>query len=337
MLRGVDELEDLLGRAAAPHLRNRRVLSLGVVRRGARRARAFGREVPEVPLFEIGSVTKVFTASLLAALVEEQVVRLEDPISRFLPDGPARANPALGRVTLEALATHTSGLPRLPTNLPRSADPANPYARYAVDDLHRGLETCPIAPSPGMEYSNLGMGLLGHLLAKAAGQPYEDALRARILAPLELGDTAIRLADAQRRRLVPGRSSRGKGVPNWDIPALEGAGALRSTTGDLLKFLEANLAEADAPPLRALRATHVPRTPHGACLGWQRGEVRGRPVLWHNGATGGYTSYVAFVPGAGVGVAVLSNYGLSLLESFWVAHADRIGRALLEELVPAGA
>lgn len=329
----MEELTAILARAAGPHLRNRRILSLGIRRGDETAVRHFGRQVPDGPVFDVGSVTKVFTTSLLAVLAEEEVVRLEDPVSRFLPERLAQANPSLSRITLEALATRTSGLPRLPDNLSNKADPANPYAEYSVAHLERYLESCAVSAAPRVEYSNLGMGLLGNVLSRATGLPYERALRSRICEPLGMTDTVIRLSDDRRRRRVPGRSSRGKDVPSWDIPALEGAGALRSTSEDLLKFLDAHVRELPGPLQRALRSSLVARTPHQACLGWQRTTIDGSAVFWHNGATGGYSSYVAFAPSVRGAVVVLSNSGLSLLESLWLPHADRIGVRLIRGLL----
>src|SRR4029453_3090616 len=135
------------------------------------------------------------------------------------------------------LATHTSGLPRLPSPF-TPKNPANPYADYSVEDLYRFLSSHELRRDIGSqyEYSNLGGGLLGHVLARRAGMDYEALVRARITGPLGMNDTRIVLTPEMRGRLAAGHNAALKPVPNWDLPTLAGAGALRSTVNDLLKF-----------------------------------------------------------------------------------------------------
>jgi CubicO group peptidase (beta-lactamase class C family) len=202
-------------------------------------------------VFEIGSVTKVFTGLLLADMVERKLVALEDPVQKFVPEN-VRVPQCDGRaITLLDLATHTSGLPRLPGNFALSAakDPANPYADYSVDQLYEFLSQHSLSRKPGtqFEYSNLGVGLLGHALARGADTSYEKLLLERICAPLGMQDTRITLSEDQRSRLVQGHGPRGRPVANWDIPTLAGAGALRSTVNDMLIFLKANLGLQNCP------------------------------------------------------------------------------------------
>lgn len=266
-------------------------------------------------IFEIGSITKVFTAVLLAQLRAEGLVSLEDPIRKHFPDG-AKVPSRNGKVIrLHHLATHTSGLPRLPSNLsPR--DPDNPYADYRVEDLEKFIARAKLGRDPGeaYDYSNVGGGLLGHLLASRAGLSYEEAIISRICAPLGMKDTGIALSKDQQTRLLPGHSSDGKRVAYWDVPALAGAGALRSSASDLLRFLEANLGNVPTPLLGALSETHVPRARAGGGmsvgLGWHispLGTKDKATLHWHNGGTGGFSSFAGFVKDRGVGVVVLSN------------------------------
>jgi CubicO group peptidase (beta-lactamase class C family) len=265
-------------------------------------------------LFEIASVTKVFTTLLLADMVQRGEVALDDPIAEFLPAGmkvPERGGRA---ITLRDLATHTSGLPRLPTNFaPR--DPGNPYADYTVEKLYQFLSTYELTRDIGVqyEYSNLGMGLLGHVLARRAGTDYETLVVSRIAAPLRLNATRVSLSPQLKARLAVGHNERREPVPLWEDLTLAGAGSLFSSVNDLLAFLvasfedESPLTEPMAATLAARRSTGFPDMDIG--LGWHVSRRNGREVIWHNGGTAGFSSYVAYVPHAQTGIVVLANSG----------------------------
>jgi serine-type D-Ala-D-Ala carboxypeptidase/endopeptidase len=299
-----------------------------------RRVVAYGAAgSPDKPLdgnsvFEIGSVTKVFTAALLADMVRRGEVNLDDPVSKYLPETvriPARKGK---QITLIDLATQTSGLPRLPGNL-APKDPRNPYADYSVQQMYDYLSHYELPRDVGeeFEYSNLGVGLLGHALARKSGLSYEGLVKKRILEPLSMNDTAITLSAVMRARLAPGHDEGGDAAANWDLPTLAGAGALRSTANDMLKFLAANLGASDGPLPCALRETHRVRhatdTPDADIgLAWQVLHRFGTEFVLHNGGTGGYHSWIGFVKSKGIGVVVLSNsassiddIGLHLLDS----------------------
>jgi CubicO group peptidase (beta-lactamase class C family) len=213
-------------------------------------------------VFEIGSITKVFTAALLAEMAGRGEVRLDQPVAELLPPG-VRIPSYRGRaITLAHLAEHTAALPRLPGNLWATAtDKKNPYRDYQVAHLHDYLSGAAIGfpPGTGVAYSNLGAGLLGHVLALRAGRLFEDLLAERVLRPLGLADTGITLSADQAARLAPGHTGKGEPTPNWDIPSLAGAGALRSTLAEMLTFLRANLDPPGTPAGAALRACHAPR------------------------------------------------------------------------------
>jgi serine-type D-Ala-D-Ala carboxypeptidase/endopeptidase len=187
-------------------------------------------------VFEIGSVGKVFTALLLADMVRRGEVALADPVARYLPPQvhlPERSGRA---ITLQDLATHHSGLPRLPTNFaPR--DPANPYADYTLDRLYQFLSDYQLTRDAGAQYqySNLGYGLLGHALARRAGLDYEALVLARIAAPLGLASTRVALSPQLKARLAIGHNERLEPVPNWEDTTLAGAGSLLSSVNDLLR------------------------------------------------------------------------------------------------------
>ncbi|MDQ3673258.1 MAG: serine hydrolase, partial [Gemmatimonadota bacterium] len=281
-------------------------------------------------VFEIGSITKVFTAALLADMVARGEVRLEDPVGRYLPSFVRVPTRKGKRITLLDLATQFSGLPRLPENLnPR--DPTNPYADYTVDQLYAFLSGYQLTRDIGeqFEYSNLGLGLLGHALALRAGKSYEQLLRERILDPLDMKDTRIVLSRSMQSRLSPGHDEQGVRAGNWDLPTLAGAGALRSTAGDMLKFLAANLQIQSTPLTRALAMTRGARRDIGGPmkigLGWQILNPFGRTIVWHNGGTGGYRAFIGLDAESQRGAVVLSNQSVS---------ADDIGLHILEPRLP---
>jgi serine-type D-Ala-D-Ala carboxypeptidase/endopeptidase len=198
-------------------------------------------------------------------------------------------------ITLLDLATHTSGLPRLPDNLNPSSDPANPYADYTVAKLYSFLSKYKPTRASGAqyEYSNLGVGLLGYLLSLRAGQSYEDLVVSLLCDPLGLKSTRFHLSPELHSRLVPGHDASGHPVPNWEFtPALAGAGALRSSAHDMLQYVAANL-DLSAPRLKAaMPNTHAARHRVDAgqailyvALGWLVLNVNGAEIIWHNGGT----------------------------------------------------
>jgi CubicO group peptidase (beta-lactamase class C family) len=215
-------------------------------------------------------------------------------------------------ITLQHLATHTSGLPRLPDNI-QFKDLTNPYAAYTVDEMYEFLKGHKLAHAPGKngEYSNLGMGLLGHLLAREAGTSYENLLHDRIAKPLHMTDTTISLNEEQRSRFAPPHMGDGQPAANWDIPTLAGAGAIRCTAGDMLKYAEANLSPPDGDIGKAINLAwelHQPpleQSQFAMGLGWHI--ARDGQTRWHNGQTGGYHAVMYVNRPLEVGVVLLTN------------------------------
>ena len=282
-------------------------------------------------VFEIGSATKVFTTALLMDMVRRGEVRLDDPVAKYLPATVKVPSRGGKEITLVDLATHTSGLPRLPSNL-QPKDPANPYADYSVTQLYDFLSHYQLTRDSGAlyEYSNLGMGLLGHALCLRAGATYEALVSARILEPLQMHETAITLSPALRARLAVGHDNAGQPVANWDLPTLAGAGALRSTLDDMLRFLQANLDPDKAGLPSVLHETHAARhaltTPDGSIgLGWHLRRAFDREIVWHNGGTGGYHSFIGLDEKTKTGVVLLHNSAQTI---------DDIGFHLIEPRLP---
>jgi serine-type D-Ala-D-Ala carboxypeptidase/endopeptidase len=281
-------------------------------------------------IFAIGSVTKVFTSLLLADMVQRGEVALADPVAKYLPQGVKVPERGGRRITLEDLSTHTSGLPRLPSNW-KPANPANPYADYTAERLYEFLSTYKLWRDigSGFEYSNVGAGLLGHALARRAGMDYEALVRSRIAQPLHLTCTRITLSPEMKARLAVGHNTSLAPVPNWDFQALAGCGALRSSVNDLLVFLAANLGYSEsplAPAMAAMLKVRRPTTITGTemALGWV---VAGDRIVWHNGSTAGYRSFIGYDPKSRAGVVVLSN-------TFTIIGINDIGMHLLDARNP---
>lgn len=275
---------------------------IGLARGGQRAVVGWGREgaagmpVPDGDtVFEIGSVTKVFASRLL-----------EDAAGGGL-DGPAETffgkrlprSAAGSRFTLRQLAEHRSGLPRLPDNMPM-ANPADPYADYSRALFENFLSRHILVREPGAqkEYSNAGYGLIGRLLEEKTGSSFADLVQARIAGPLGMTRTAVNWTKPMAR----GHDLSGDPAPNWNLNALAAAGAIRSTTNDLLAFV----ADTAAKP--------------GAPLGWMD-----EGFIWHNGMTGGFASFVGFDRASGTRVVVLANSSVDIGD---------IGRHLLDASKP---
>lgn len=269
-------------------------------------------------LFEIGSVTKTFTALLLADGVVRGDWALTTPVRELLPAGTRVPSRDGAEITLEQLATHSSGLPRSPRRiLLRSTIDVfrgiDPYADLTTAGLLAALETTRLERRPGtpaVNYSNFGAGLLGAAMSHATGTAFGPLVQTRICEPLGLRDTTTDdlLTNAQRERLVIGHHRGAREADPWPLAGIAGAGALRSTADDLLRYLEAQLHPDDSPLADAIRLTQQPRPlrrgPIG--LGWMRND-KPDPLWWHNGGTGGYRSFVGFIPEKQVAVVVLSN------------------------------
>jgi CubicO group peptidase (beta-lactamase class C family) len=284
-------------------------------------------------VFEIGSITKVFTGVLLADMARRGEVRLDDPVSQYLPEEVRVPSRGGREITLLDLSTHHSALPRLPSNL-SPADASNPYADYTVEQMYAFLSGYELTRDIGaeFEYSNLAVGLLGHTLARAAETSYEELITERVLEPLGMESTGIALNGSMRDWLTQGHDATGAQASLWDIPTLAGAGALRSNTVDMLRFLSANVGDPRTELERAMRTAQEPRAqlPDGGpgssvALNWiVRGTERGQ-IVWHNGGTGGFRTFIGFDPTRETGVVVLTNSGHG---------ADDIGFHLLDPQLP---
>ncbi|MRV74586.1 serine hydrolase [Duganella sp. FT92W] len=308
-------LHDSARRLATQRTANGAVASIviGIVEQGGDPAiHGFGSVNGRAPdgdtVYEIGSVTKTFTALLLAQEAAGGKLALDEPVQHLLPGYaiPAWQGQA---ITLRDLATQTSGLPRLPTGF-MPPDMTNPYAAYGATELQAFLRNHHLARKPGAvyEYSNLGYGLLGVALSTRAGQSYATLVHDRIAAPLGMLSTAVTLTTAMRARLALGHDGAGKPAANWDFDTMAGAGALRSTAADMLRYLTTLMPTAAGSPYALAIQRQRPAIP-GAdiALGWHLSDVRGTRIVWHNGQTGGYAAFAGVTADGKRGVVVLAN------------------------------
>ena len=272
-------------------------------------------------VYQIGSVTKVFTALLLAQEVVGGRLTMETRVGALLPVLDERP---VGGVTLGALVTHTSGLPRLPPGMWRKAfGPArrNPYADIDEPTLYAAVGAITPRPRSRLVYSNLGFGLLGSALARHLRTSYDEAVRKRIAAPLGMGQTRSH-PDAHQ----PGHNKRGRLRPQvWTFDALAGCGALWSSVDDLALFVRANLEPPEGELGAAIRLTQEPLVKSARteqAMAWIKLSGKDGELLFHNGGTAGYRSFVGVDTGRQRGVVVLSDSDRSV---------DREGFRLVRE------
>lgn len=244
--------------------------------------------------FEFGSISKTFTALLLAEMVGRRELALDDRVEAVL--GFRLRDGAGAPLTWADLATHRSGLPRMPANiLPRVE--ADPYADYGTAELTAFLSGWQpeVARDTRWEYSNLGYGLLGHALGLRAGKPFAKLLRERVLAPLQLDEIQVALTGRPIPGLLQGHDAKRQPVPRWQFDAMAGAGALVGSTRSLLRYAQAAAGLVDTPLRAAFDLALTPRAagPGGASrigLAWLFGPLKGRTVANHDGGTFGFST-----------------------------------------------
>lgn len=315
---------------------------LGIIDRSGKRVLAYGtmgvgdtRPVDGDTVFDLGSITKVFTALVLSEMVQEGELALDDPVQKYLPPDVQLHTHGGKQITLVDLATHTAGLPSHPANL----DPSDPRQAlgYPADLLYEFLSSYVPTRDPGThyQYSSVGYGLLGEALARKAGRSYEDLLKERITRPLGMNDTAITPNTAMLARTPIGYDSHLVPVAHDHFQVLGSAGALRSTTNDLLKFLEVVLGYREMPLAPAMEAMVRVRRPGGMppldrragttqiALGWNVYTDGSREIIWKNGSVPGFRAFIGYEPTTRLGVVAMINAQTA-------AGADDIGMHLLD-------
>lgn len=291
---------------------------------GSGRAGDSGASPDAGTIFEIGSVTKIFTALVLADAVVRGEVTLDQPVSSLIPG--AASHPGGRSITLLDLATHASGLARVPPGTWRASlrHPSDPHAGVSRDALVAAVARAPRRPPGRVRYSSFGFAVLGEALARATGEPYERLVLERVCGPLGLTDTGFDHGGLPVERLATGHSRHGRKLSRWTLAAMAAAGGLRSSARDLLRVVRAHLRPEESPLERQIRMVVQSRLrvrkSHEVGLAWFL--LHGK-ALWHNGGTRGFFSFVALEPGEGRGVAVLTNTTRSV---------DRAGFDLLRRL-----
>jgi serine-type D-Ala-D-Ala carboxypeptidase/endopeptidase len=284
-------------------------------------------------IFEIGSITKTFTALLLARMCEEGEVQLSDPLSKFIPR-PASAVKARD-ITLLDLVTHTGRLPGIPRSLVLEAlrNRSNPYAQYGDDRLEDDL-VC-LSPKSGLgqkfRYSNFGFAVLGYALERVMGVPYGELVVSRVCEPLGLRDTSPTLSVDKRTRYLFGHKKVGRPVAPWDLASFGPAGVLKSTADDMLTYLRAHMDPERTPlakPLRLVQSPHFQIRNDRLAIGlaWLIVTRRNQTLVWHNGGTGGFSSFAGFNPTGRSALVALANGRVT-------GPLTKIGARCLEQLI----
>jgi len=293
-------------------------ISIGVVQGDKQWTRHYGqlsksqeKKPDDSTIYEIGSISKVFTGILLADAVSTDRVRLDQSIGELLPVLQTN-NKELGEtILLRHLTTHVSGLPRMPINF-QPADPANPYADYDRDRMIDFLSAIKPRRKPGekSQYSNLAVGLLGELLSIEAKLSYEELLKKNLTGPLKMVQTSLSLSPEQRSHLAPPHDADRTIVKNWDLNAFAGAGGIRSNTTDMLRFIKAQLHPSDDRIGKAIELAwqeHLPSLKGAFAMGLGWHIARDGNTRWHNGQTGGYHSMMLIDRRSDTGVILLCN------------------------------
>jgi CubicO group peptidase (beta-lactamase class C family) len=314
-------------------------VTIAIYAHGVRRVFSYGAAKPD-SIYEIGSITKTFTGVLLGQMAVQGKVTLDEPVRALLPQGTV-AKPVGQEITLLDLATRRSGLPPMPDNL-NLVKVDTPYADYHAADLlafiaKHGVANPTRATSP---FGSLGFGLLGVALADRAGVSYGTLLKDEITDPLGLKETTLILTPEQQLRLIQGHNEFHLPAAVWDTDAFAGAIGIRSTAGDMLSYLEANLhpeklnpvagASGAATLAAALRLALEPQSEFTAgmriALGWLYQEETGN--YWHNGATAAHSSYAFFNPKGDYAAVVLLNTSPGVNGSF----VELLGRHISQRL-----
>lgn len=305
-------------------------LSVGILQGGKTSFYGYGETVKgngKIPdagtLFEIGSITKTFTATMLGIAVGEGKLKLDDPVNKYLPDSIPVLQYQGKTATIRTLSNHTSGIPRMPGNFQQTVtNNKDPYASYTIRDFYHFLHDLKLGRAPGseFEYSNAAVGLLGTILQKQYGKSYEELLLSFIAGPLNMKDTRVNIRRIDSARFAGGYDDKGVYTGPWNLSApFAGAGAIRSTAQDMLKYAAAEMGGPGVPASleKAMQLTHTETFQDGhnrIGLGWIVIGTGDDEILFHNGGTGGYRSYIGINLKKKIAVVLLSNCALGIDE-----------------------
>jgi len=320
-------LDSLVDQAAQVYLKQGPTvgLSIGVLKDGKTTFYGYGEtakgnaQLPDQnTIFEIGSISKTFTAILLADAVNSGKIKLDDPVSKYLPDSIPKLQFNNIPVTIASLSNHSSGIPRMPDNMRPDLDTdSNPYAKYDDKRLYSFYKHYTLTRKVGddYEYSNLAVGTLGVILEKINGKPYEKLLVEKICDPLDMHDTREYIRTGDSTRFAKGYTESGKYNPPWDFKALMAAGGIRSTAKDMLKYAAANLGVAPPALKKDILLTHnitFTKNSQKVALGWHYIKPGTDEILFHNGGTGGYRSFLGINLQKNFAVVILSNCAIGV-------------------------
>ncbi len=289
-----------------------------------------GKKLPASnTIFEIGSISKTFTSILLADAIETGKIKLDDPINKYLPDSIHALEFNGTPITIRTLANHTSGISPLPNNLVLNAETnPNPYKDYDDKKMFSFYKTFTPVRKPGekYEYSNLAVATLGVILERINKKTYEQLIVEKICDPLQMNDTRQYIRRNDSARFAKGYNESGADNSQWDFKAFAGAGSIRSTVADLLKYAKANLDEAPASLNKDIQLTHEVTFTDGKNklgLGWHYIKPGTDEVIFHNGGTGGYRTYLAVNLQKKFAVVILSNTSIG---------TEKVGNELMKWL-----
>lgn len=306
-------------------------LVVGVCKDGRMFIKGYGtvnKETAVLPnattIFQIGSLSKLFTASLLQSLCDEGVVSMEATLGELIGNSMF-LSPSVQSVTLKQLVTHTSGFPRIPKSLAaritnmagKNNLPVNPYSYLEAHFLFDYLATAEDKRAPGrFEYSNFGMGLLGHVLEVVTGENYEKLVVEKVLSPLRMNKTVITPTPEINDYLAQGYASKGAPAGVWTFASLAGAGAFYSNAQDMMRFIQASVEEGGVAA-GSFRKMREPQCGGDTGIGWMQPRFLdrffgNRNMVWHNGMVGGYTSYLSIDTETKTGVVILANQASSV-------------------------
>lgn len=317
-----DSLDLWVERMVKPYIQkgNTCGLELAFIHNGHLRKYSYGSvkktadQLPDAAntIFEIGSVTKTFNALLLAEEVISGRMKLADPINLYLPDSIPELSFQGKPITLQHLANHTSGFPRLPSNIFKGKiDPKDPYKHYLSDSLYSFLKRYKPAVIPGtvFSYSNYGAGVLGTIFERKYGNSFEQLIVSRICDPLGMRNTSVTLEEADEKNFAQGYNETGEITVPWDLASLKGSGAIRSTLDDMVKYTRAQM-EMKGPLKTAIALSHKSTFEgrnQSMGLGWRITKSGPNSYLHHSGGTGGFRSFVGFDVDRKIGIVILSN------------------------------
>jgi CubicO group peptidase (beta-lactamase class C family) len=300
-------------------------VSIGILKDGKITVYNYGeteRENKQLPtaatIYEIGSISKTFTAILLADAVKKGKIKLDDPVNKYLPDSIPQLQYNNKVITVQMLSNHSSAIPYMPDNFNKPGiDAQNPFKDYNNADLFSFLKHLKLTREPGTkyEYSNTAVGLLGVILERVYKKTFEKLIIETICAPLGMKDTRQIVLAKDTPRFAKGYTENGTAIASWDFQSLAAAGCIRSTVNDMMKYLQANINTKNPSLHAAMQLSHKvtsEKDKQKVALGWHILKPGNEEIIFHNGQTGGYHAYMAFNKEKKFGVVILSNCSLSM-------------------------